>query len=349
MVTLRDVAKKANVSVATVSNVINGNYEEVGKDTRERVMRIATDMKYKPNRIAKSLRTNNSRTIGVIIEDITVFNTPEIIDGICEYAENQGYNILFDNLRLYHRLGNRYSQISECKKSISKIIDTMMHLESEGVIYVGAHYRDVTNIIENSDRPIVYTYCYANDGSSHWVNFDDEEAACQVTEYLIGKGHKKIAIITGMVESIPCQTRLSGYQRAILDNRLLIQPDYVKIGDWTYESGFEQGKQLLTTPNPPTAIFAMNDLMAGGVISAARELGISIPKDLSLIGFDNRTCSFYYTPSLTTVDIPLHQMGRQAAKLLIEQLQGKEDTIESIRLKCEIVERSSVSDISAVD
>lgn len=342
MVTLRDVAKQANVSIATVSNVLNGNFAEVGKDTCDRVMQIVEELKYKPNRIAKSLRTRKSNTIGVIIEDITVFNTPDIIDGIGEYAESHGYNILLDNLRLYHRLGNQYSHIAECKEKIARIIDTMMHIESEGVIYVGAHYRDVTGIIEASEKPIVYTYCFTDGPDSRWVNFDDDEAAYHVTQYLIGQGHRRIAILTGMVESIPCQARLAGYQRAILDNRLMIHPSYVKVGDWTYRSGYEQGRLLLSEPNPPTAVFAMNDLMAGGVLDAAREMGVSIPDSLSLVGFDNREGSFYYTPKLTTVEIPLKEMGTLAARTLIDRLEGTESGEPNPRLKCTLVERDSV-------
>jgi LacI family transcriptional regulator len=192
---------------------------------------------------------------------------------------------------------------------------------------------------------LVCTYCYADDRFHYSVNFNDETAAYEATKYLIGLGHDKIAIITGRVDSLPCQDRLRGYQRAIMDNNLLINPLHVKVGNWEYESGYQLTKELINSDIPPTAIFAMNDLMAGGVIDAARELNVNVPQDLSVIGFDNREMSFYYVPKLTTIEIPLNEMGKEACKLLIERLTGTESEQRHLKVKCRLIERQSVKNL----
>ena len=342
MTTLKEIAKRANVSTATVSNVLNQNDSQVGIGTKELVLKIIKEMNYQPNRIAKSLRTKKTHTIGIIIEDITVFNSPAIINGIGEYAEEHGYNIILNNLRLYQRVGNNYADIEKCRNNISNLIESILSTDTDGVIYVGAHYRDVTGIAQGIRKPIVYTYCYADHKNSNWVNFDDEEASYDVVEYLMSYGHERIGLITGMVNSIPSQERLKGYQRAIINNKLFINPGYIKVGDWTYESGYIKAKELLSEPYPPTAVFAMNDLMAGGAIKAAGEMGLRIPEDLSLVGFDNRESSFFFVPKLTTVEIPLAEMGKLSAQSLIELLQDLQPTHKNIKLKCKILPRNSV-------
>ena len=343
MTTLKDVARQAKVSIATVSNVLNDNDNQVGIETKERVLKIIKDMNFKPSKIAKSLRTKKTHTIGIVVEDITVFNTPEIINGIGEHLEEQGYNMILNNLRICQKIGNNFLDIEKFKENLSTLIEFIHSRETDGVIYVGAHYRDVSGIANGIEKPIVYTYCYSEGDSSSWINFDDEEAAYRVTEHLMGYGHKRIATITGKVNSIPCQERLKGYQRAIIDSKLLINPGYIKVGDWTYESGYEKAKELLLDQLPPTAIFAMNDLMAGGVIDAARELGLKIPEDLSLIGFDDRECSLYYLPKLTTVKIPLNDMGRLSAQVLVDTLKNEISVYQKLKLKCKLIERDSVS------
>ena len=343
MVTLKEVAKRANVSVATVSNVLNGNFSQVGFETKEHVLRVIQEMNYRPNKIAKSLRTSRTQTIGVIIEDITVFSAPDIIDGIGSYVEDHGYNIILNNLRLHRKVGNHYADIDKFRAGITTLNEVILSSDHDGAIYVGAHYRDVTNIIGHVDKPIVYTYCYSNDKNSSWINFNDEGASFDVTEYLIGYGHKRIAIITGMLDSIPCQERLKGYQRAILDHQLFINPGYIRVGDWEFESGYRQAIALLSEPNPPTAIVAMNDNMAGGVLKAAIERGLQIPRDLSLVGFDNREFSHFYVPSLTTVEIPLQEMGKMAAETLIQRLGNPRYIPENIKLDCRIVPRETVA------
>jgi LacI family transcriptional regulator len=342
MPNIKDISKLAGVSTATVSNVLN-NSSKVTPETREKVLQVIRDTNYRPNIIAKSLKIKKTNTIGIITEDITVFNTPEIINGINEYAEQHNYHIILNNIMLYKRVGNNYEDTSKYTKVVSEIADVLVDKQVEGIIYVGAHCRDITGLIGNNAVPIVYAYCYSNKEQSISIYYDDETAAYEITQYLIRLNHRKIGIVTGLLESAQCQDRLKGYQRALFNAGLLFNPAYMKAGNWEREKGYTLGKELLSLADPPTAIFSMNDIMAGGMIDAANELGISIPKDVSLVGFDNRECSYSYSPKLTTMALPLNEIGKSSAQILIDIVSGKVVHHEkTIKLQCELIERKSV-------
>lgn len=342
MITIKDIAKKAGVSIATVSYVLN-NSAQISEETRKKVLEIAKEMGYQPNNIAKSLKIKKTHTIGIITEDITVFSTPEIIDGINKYAHEKGYNIVLNNLRLFKRFGNNYSKVRIYKKEIKEVTDVLLSRQVEGIIYIGFHTRDVGNIID-IDIPVIYTYCYSQ--GKHCVNYNDYLAAYQLTHYLIKMGHREIGVITGLTDSLPSQERLRGYKKALEDNLISFNPNYVKIGNWEYEEGYNKAKELLNSNIKPTAIFAMNDLMAGGAIEAAYELGINVPEHLSIVGFDDRECSFYFTPKLTTMRLPLHEMGEVSAKMLIDIINNKQPQEKFVLLDCKLIERNSVRKIT---
>lgn len=342
MPNIKEISKLAGVSTATVSNVLN-NSPKVTPGTREKVLKVIQDTKYRPNTIAKSLKIKKTNTIGIITEDITVFNTPEIINGINEYAENHNYHIILNNVMMNKRVGNNYEATAKYTKAVSEIVEVLISKQVEGIIYVGAHCRDITGLIENNAVPIVYTYCYSNREPAVSIYYDDETAAYKITEYLIRLNHRKIGIITGLLDSAQCQDRLKGYQRALYDSGLLFNPEYMKIGNWEWEKGYVLGKELLSLSDRPTAIFSMNDIMAGGLIDAANELGVSIPKSLSLVGFDNRECSYSYSPKLTTMVLPLNEIGKLGAQILINIVSGNVDNREKvIKLQCKLIERKSV-------
>lgn len=347
MVRIKDIAKAANVSTATVSYVLNGT-GNISPETRQKVLKVAEELNYKPNQIAKSLKINKTCTVAVIVEDITVFNSPEIIDGINESAEENGFSIILSNLRLHRRIGNNFTEIDKCKPAIMKIVDNLLSKKVDGIIYVGMHPRDVTGIIE-TDKPVVYTYCYTTSESDFSVNYDDETAAYEATKYLIRLGHRNIGLISGPIDSLPSHGRFNGYYKALAEHQFPFNPSYVKTGDWEYESGYRLAKELLSIPDRPTAILAMNDLMAGGVLDACKEMRISVPAELSVVGFDNRECSFYYSPKLTTIDLPLKEMGRQAMNLVIKQIDRSEVEETFVKLKCTLIERESTAQCPTSD
>lgn len=343
---IKEISKLAGVSTATVSNVLN-NSPKVTPKTRKKVLQVIDAAQYRPSLIAKSLKVKRTNMIGVISEDITVFNTPEIINGIDEYTEKHGFHIILNNLRLYRRLGNHYNETAKYKALIEETVQILLDRQVDGIIYIGAHSRDVSGIIGNQGVPVVYTYCYSSGKSDYAVNYDDEAAAYDAIRYLITAGHQKIGVISGLYDSLQTQARFRGYQRALLEYNLLFNPAYLKAGDWERQSGYLLAKELLTLSEPPTAIFAMNDLMAGGVIDAANELGISIPGAVSLVGFDNRECSKFFNPALTTMALPLTEMGKKSAELLIGKIDNlqTDDILREYHLKCNLIERQSVMHI----
>lgn len=342
MVKIKDIALKAGVSIATVSHVIN-NTGRVGVETREKVLEVLEELDYKPNKIAKSLKIKKTSTIGVIAEDVTVFNTPEIIDGIHAYAEANDYSISLVNLRLFKRIGNDFSKQGNLKELISSVVNQLVGNQVEGIIYIGTHTRDITEKVPSLSIPIVYTYCYTSNKSDFSVNYNDEEAAFMATNHLIGAGHKRIALISGLIDSIPSHDRFKGYRSAIAKKGLMMEPSLVKNGDWEMESGYKCTLELLNQPIKPTGIIAMNDLMAAGAINAIKESGLRVPEDVSVIGFDNREFTNFFSPSISTIEIPLHEMGEKSMEILYNLINNKNSlTDKKLKLPCRFLKRESV-------
>ncbi|OAS86598.1 LacI family transcriptional regulator [Metabacillus litoralis] len=343
MITMKDIAERAKVSIATVSYVLNesGN---VGEDTKKKVLEVIKELNYRPNLIAKSLKMKKTNTIGVIVEDITVFNAPNIIDGINENAEKLGLSILLTNMRLEKRVSNNQNDPDLVKQIIKKIMDELVSKKVDGIIYVGLHPRDVTESIPETDIPILFTYCYTKKQEHCSINYNDEQAAYEATNYFVSKGHKKIALISGHIDSMSSHSRYSGYYKSIKKHNLLFNPTYIKTGDWRFDSGYSLTKELLETKDLPTAILAMNDQMAIGAIRACNDLGYRVPDDISIIGFDNREFGAYYSPKLTTMSLPLRRMGLLAIETINHLISGSPTDSNKLKttLSCELIERDSV-------
>jgi Transcriptional regulators len=336
---IKEIAAKANVSTATVSYVLNGT-RNVRPKTRERVIQVIEELNYRPNDIAKSLKSRRTNTIGVIAEDVTVFNVPEIIDGINEYADEHDLHILLTNLRLHRRVGHNYSNVDAYRKHAESAVSDLLSKQVEGIVYIGVHPRDVTGLINTYGKPIVYTYCYTDQHVS--IQYNDEQASFDAMQYLVDRGHKRIAIISGLMDSTPSRLRFNGYYKAVTEFQLPFNPQYIKIGDWGTDSGYRLTSELLALPEPPTAVLVMNDVMAVGTLRAAAESGFSIPRDLSVVGFDNREFSDYLTPRITTMDLPLHEMGYSSMRMLTGLI-NETEVKQEIQPLCRLLERESVA------
>lgn len=349
MATIKEIAKKCGVSVATVSNILNGK-PGASEATREMVLEIAKKMEYMPSYVAKSLKTKNTRNIGVIAEDMTIFSIPDIIDGITEYCEKVDYKILLTNLRLYKKYNDRYYHREDYFGTVKQEIKKFVAMQAEGIIYVTAHERIMHCIPEDLPIPAVMAYGYTESSNVPSVVVDDQDGAYGMVRYLIDKGHRRIGVISGKADSIHAQDRLLGYQKALRDSNLIYDPELVCYGDWTRESGYECVEKLLK--QDITAVFCMNDLMAGGVYDRADELGLGIPEDLSVVGYDNRELSSYYKPPLTTIELPLHDIGYRAAEVMMELLAGgiKTGVKELIyQVPCNRLIRQSVKNIGGIE
>ena len=342
MTTLKEIAKRANVSIATVSKALNGK-GGASQKTLDKILALAEELNYTPNLYAKNLVRRESRTLGVITEDLTVFNTPEIVDSINETCEKYDYHYILGNLRINKRFGHDFSYSPTYHTLVDDMINTMLSKQVEGIIYVGCTNNSIPYLPSTSSVPFVCAYCYSNESSISSVIYDDVKAAYNVTAMLIAKGHKNIGMICGIPESEAAISRTAGYKMALQDHNIDYDPKIVVNGDWSQDSGYSLCPNILK--HQVTAIFSHNDVMAVGVIDYCNENNITVGKDLSLVGFDNRQISMICRPQLTTVALPLSEIGNKAATVMIDILSGKAPSDQKIMLNCPIIERQTTSKI----
>lgn len=342
--TIKEIAKICNVSVATVSNIIN-NKGKVGEETRKRVLETIEELNYTPNVVAKNLKTRNTRSIGVIAEDMTVFSLPDIIDGITEYCEQEDYQILLVNLRLYKKFGDKYYYNNIHKEIVYKEIQKLLSKQVEGIIYVASHERLIDVIPEDLPIPTVVAYGFTGKKEIPSIVVNDKKGAMELVKYLIEMGHEKIGVIAGKKDSVHTQSRLEGYQAALYEAKMLYDPELIMYGDWDRESGYENTDALIK--KGVTAIFSMNDFMAGGVYDRLAELGMRVGEDIAVAGYDNREMAIYEKPALTTMGLPLHDIGYCASEVILKLLRKEESTEESnvYYIECKSYVRKSVNRI----
>lgn len=343
MATIKEIAQICNVSVATVSNTINGKCN-VGDKTRKRIQKVIEEMNYTPNSVAKNLKTKNTRSIGVIAEDVTVFAMPDIIDGITEYCEKEDYQILLVNLRLYQKFADTYYYNNDYQPIVRREIGKLLAKQVEGIIYVAAHERIINVLPENLPIPIVVAYGFAGHGNIPSIAVDDIQGAMEIVSYLVSCGHRKIGVIAGIADSMHTQARLKGYQKALYNNGILYDPDFILYGEWNRENGYQNTDCLVKMG--ATAIFCMNDFIAGGVYDKLRELGKEIGVDVAVAGYDNREMASYAKPPLTTISLPLHDIGYLASEEIIKILKGESTEGREVHyVKCYPCIRQSVNKI----
>ena len=349
-ITIKDIAREAGVSTATVSYVINGT-KPVAPEKRQRVLDVIARTNYHPNQVAKSLRTKKTNIIGVLAEDILAFPTVGIINGISEYMEQTEYQILLSDLRMLDSLFNKYDQVIHQKDKINKALSFLFFgAKVDAVIYLGMFDRDISGIITNMNKPIVIAYSTSHDGHICYVTYENEDVSARLASYLISVGHSRIAVITGLAHTAPAQMRLRGINRAFREAGLILDSALVRHGDWERTSGYACMKDLLEQERGalPTAVLAMNDLMAVGAMDAIREAGLGVPEDISVVGFDNRDVSEYVFPKLTTVEIELKTIGFTAAKVATQKLCGAGEYAQerSVVVPSKLILRDTVKEIA---
>ena len=317
MSNIQDVALKANVSIATVSRVVNKSDHKVNPATRDKVLAAIQELDYRPNALAKGLLMKKTMTIGIIIPDISNPYYAEIVRGIQDVADRTGYAVMLHNT-------------DRKQERIVRHIYLLREKSVDGVIFCGgiiSGYETLSILKELKERVVVV--------GRHEVDFpavmvDNMGGATQAVQHLIDLGHRRIASISGPEGSSTATDRLTGYRNALAQNGLSFDEGLVRRGTWSPESGYLLARELLQREERPTAIFCANDQMAFGVIKAARELRLAVPKDLAVVGFDNVPTGSYFDPPLTTVEIPMYDIGAAAMKMLIDLLSG--ENFEKLRL-----------------
>lgn len=347
MVTLKEIARECNVSATTVSNILNGK-ARASEETKRMVLQKVKETGYRPNYIAQGLRTQKTRMIGIIAEDIAQFSTPAIIEGIMACSEQRGYRTTLFNLRMYARWQDTWYDKEQQYHSIADpAVHELLSIKADGVIYVAGHARIIECFPDDFAIPAVMAYAYSNSVSVPSVVVSEEESSIAMVKYLISMGHERIGVICGRADNIHTQKRLLGYQKALYEEHILFNPSLVRFGNWERDSGYTETAGLLK--EGATAIYCMADRMAGGVYDYLEEQGLKAGEDISVAGFDNQNIAEYFRPSLTTMSLPLGEIGHRAAEILFEKMdsgqeQAKEKT--EIQIPCDLVVRNSVKKLS---
>ena len=340
MATMRDVAILAGVSTATVSHVVNGS-KKISPETTERVLRAISQVNYKPNTLAKSLRIGQTRSIGILVEDIRGLPVSGIVSGISETLAKGGYKTILYDLHLLEKLYNQYEQIGTYRQRINEGLNFLQSSDVDGIIYVAMHDRHLDYLFDPMDTPLVFAYSHGTETDTY-VTYSNRDSAADMIRYLLNKGHERIAVIAGHPHSYPTAQRLLGVQMALQQAGLALPQEYIQYGNWEYESGKEQTRKLLKLDPLPTAIFAMNDLMAAGCMAELMSAGLRIPDDMAVAGFDNREIAAYLQPSLTTVALPTTEIGTEAALRIIDMISNPSPHPVRKIIRCSIIERNSV-------
>ena len=345
MVTLKEVAQMCNVSISTVSNILNGK-PKVSEETKKRVLQVMQETGYQPNYFAQGMRKQKTQIIGILAEDLHQFSSPGVIEGIMAYCESHNYRTVLENMRLYDRWGcSWYDQEKLYDSVLEPALQQLMSIKVDGIIYVAGHARIINCFPEDFRLPAVVAYAYSGSRRFPSVVIDDEKGGYDITRYLLENGHRKIGVIAGDRQNIHTQKRALGYQKALFEDQLLFNPDWIQYGDWERQSGYEAAVKLLE--DDVTAIFCMNELMAGGAYDYIYEHGLKPGTDISVVGYDNRELSGFFGPPLTTMEIPLTTIGENAGRVLLRLLQAdkeeaKEEWGKEYLIPCKLIERKSV-------
>jgi LacI family transcriptional regulator len=310
MPTIREVAEKSGVSSATVSHVINDT-RYVSDGVRARVLAAMAEIGYRPNALARSLRRGETYTLGLILPDSGNPFFAEIARSIEAAAFDSGYSIILCNTE-----GNQDRE--------RLYVDVLCNKQVDGIIFVATGDRtDALTQLLCNELPVVLVDRHIPGIQSDEVILDNHQGGYIATQHLVSLGHKRIGCIAGPSTVTPSTQRVTGYQAALVDNGLPVDEALVIRGDFHPGSGWTVAHTLLKFPDPPTAIFACNDMMAIGALRAASETGRRVPADLAIVGFDNIELAAYTTPPLTTVGQPILDMGRISAGLIIERIKDR--------------------------
>ncbi len=331
-ITILDIAKKLKISASTVSRALN-DHPDIKQSTKDQVKNLAKKLNYSPNPIARSLKSNKTNVIGVIVPEIEHDFFSSAISGIEEVAYHSGYTIL----------------VCQSNESYEReIVNTnaLMNQRVAGLIVSisqstknGNHFQELIN----RSIPIVFFDRICNDVSANKVVIDDAKSAFNAVSHLIERGRKKIAHFAGPKELKICEQRLKGYKNALKKAKIPLLKELIRYGDLHEDNGYKSMDLLLKEKIIPDAIFAVNDPVAIGAYQRIKEAGLKIPKDIAIVGFSNNKITALVDPPLTTIDQPSFDMGKKAIEILIGMIENKKNNgeIKTVVLDTKLVVRGS--------
>lgn len=312
MATIRSVARAAGVSIATVSRVFN-NSSLVSADTATRVLQVASDLDYSPNRAAQSLTTRRTATFGVLLPDLYGEFYSEVIRGLDQQARLHGYQILLSSSQ-----SNGEDILAASRAMLGRIDGLVMMAPDEASIDTAERVRRRVPVVLLNPRVDV-PRCSS-------VGFGNAQGAAKAVEHLLALGHRDIAMIAGPEGNADAEERLTGFRGALAAAGLNPLRALVVPGNFRETAGFDAGRAILAHPSKPTAVFAANDSMAIGLLAALRAEGCLVPRDMAVIGFDNVVISRYLNPALTTVHVDACGLGRRAVDLMLGSMEAGKET-----------------------
>jgi LacI family transcriptional regulator len=328
MPTIFDIARESGVSYSTVSRTLSG-FEYVKASTREKVLAAAEKLGYVPNQQARSLAGGPSNLIGVLVPTLSNDYIIEILQGIDDELTSSNYNLI-----LY--------TTNRCQGKEATFVATIMNGAADGLLLVAPFISDYyLEALRQQDFPYVLIDQADQAEQSTVVNATNRQGAYEATQYLIELGHRRIGFIAGLRQLNSAIERFEGYKAALSEHGIPFRDDYITQGDFRMNVGHQATQKLLALAEPPTAIFAANDLSALGAMEAVREQNLRIPEDISVIGFDDISQAAVAYPKLTTVRQPLNQLGREAVKVLLKRLENPALEICRVMLETQLIIRDS--------
>ncbi|GHZ62523.1 Ribose operon repressor [Vibrio cholerae] len=330
MATMKDIARLAGVSTSTVSHVINKS-RFVSDEIAERVNNAAQQLNYAPSALARSLKMNRTKTIGMLVTTSTNPFFGEVVKGVERSCYHQGYNLILCNTE-----GDNQRMKASINTLLQKRVDGLLlmcsTLEGER-LDVFDRYPDIPIVVMDWG-PILF--------ASDKIQDNSLQGGYMAAKHLIECGHKEIGCITGPLIRHQAQMRYEGYKRALAETGIAINPDWIVESDFECEGGYQAFEKLYQRGKLPSALFVSNDMMAMGVIQAASQRGLRVPDDLSLIGYDDVHIAKFMTPALTTIHQPKYRLGKAAVDTLLYRLENPDTTAQVVQLEPTLVVRNSV-------
>ncbi len=325
-VTIRDVARAAKVSVATVSRALNG-HDNVTEAVRRRVLAVANELRYSPHHAARSLSSRRTHTIGVVLPDIHGEFFSELMRGIDQVARESGLHLLVSS---YH--GHQEEQATALRAMRGRV---------DGLLVMSPHAGDLDSIGDHlAALPTVLINSQPTDSGPIALGIDNYGGARRMVEHLLACGHRRIAFIAGPQNNFDAHERLRGYRDALSAADPAAEP-IVLPGDFSEASGHVAGQQLLAAGERPQAVFAANDMMALGCLYALNQAGVRVPQDIALAGFDDIPLARYVMPSLTTMQVNIAELGAHAMRVLLQVYAGDDVPAALAPLVPELIVRES--------
>ncbi|MDW6004273.1 HTH-type transcriptional repressor PurR [Vibrio mangrovi] len=336
MATIKDVARLAGVSTTTVSHVINKT-RFVAETTQEKVMEAVKTLNYAPSAVARSLKCNSTRTIGMLVTQSTNPFFSEVIDGVESYCYRQGYTLILCNTGgLYEKQRDYIRMLAE--KRVDGMLVMCSDLTAELLEMLEA-YDDIPKVIMDWGP---------ESSQADKIIDNSEEGGYLATRYLLDKGHRHIACLSGHLSKAACQERIQGFRRAMAEANLTPNEDWILEGNFECDTAVLAADKIIAMDEQPTAVFCFNDTMALGLMSRLQQRGIKVPEDISVIGYDNIEISEYFSPPLTTIHQPKRRVGKNAFEILLERIKNKEHDRRTFEMHPEIVERDTVKDLNKI-